>query len=109
MSQQISTTDSREEIWTINKRFRVGESCVHNLKIWSNVSGKNTEPGTATDWQAIGISDNLLSIADGANLENVKVTDVSGDNWIIISGTYVGPDASKKESYSPNSLTRRVL
>ncbi|HEA19948.1 hypothetical protein LCGC14_0943670 [marine sediment metagenome] len=39
---------------------------------------------------------------------NVKVTDVNGDPYLIVSGTYEGPDRTKLESYSPNSIIRAL-
>lgn len=39
---------------------------------------------------------------------NVEVTDATGDPYLIVSGTYKGPDALKLESYSKNSIYRAL-
>lgn len=44
----------------------------------------------------------------GDNVANVKVTDVNGDEHIIVSGTFEGGDNTKLESYSANSYTRAL-
>lgn len=44
----------------------------------------------------------------GDDVSNVKVTDQFNNEHIIVSGTYLGPDNDKLESYSANSITRAL-
>lgn len=82
----------------------------------------NIDAGTGTDVQialwddtdnvwvlqlaSTTISSKTIELNDEVN--NVKVTDINGDPHIIVSGTYIGPDNTKLESYSANSYTRAL-
>ncbi len=37
-----------------------------------------------------------------------EVTDNNGNLYLVVSGTYLGPDTEKLESYSANSITREL-
>lgn len=47
-------------------------------------------------------------ITVGGTVSNVKVTDVDGAFYLIVSGTYEGPNMDKLESYSANSIVRAL-
>lgn len=49
-----------------------------------------------------------VQILPGVKVINIEVTDANGDEHIIVSGTYEGPDPTKLESYSVNSITRSL-
>lgn len=48
------------------------------------------------------------TIEVGSGVQNVSVTDVNGDPYLIVSGTYKGPNKTKLESYSANSIYRAL-
>lgn len=110
MSQIISQIKSSSSIWKAYKRFSVGDTCQHNLIVWSNVTGKNSEPNKLNpDWVEVGVSNNLNSLVVGAEVQNLKTTNATNDKeFIIISGTYEGPYPEKVESYSANSIKREI-
>lgn len=47
-------------------------------------------------------------IVVGGTVTNVKVTDAEGAFYLIVSGTYEGPNVDKLESYSANSIVRAL-
>ena len=44
----------------------------------------------------------------GVRVQNLEVTDVNDDPYLIVSGDYVAGDKTKLESYSPNSIIRAL-
>ena len=44
----------------------------------------------------------------GDDVTDIRVTDINGYPYIIVSGTYEGPNKDKLESYSANSYTRAL-
>ncbi len=48
------------------------------------------------------------TIAQGANVTEVTVTDDDGNTLIIVSGTFTGTDPTKLSHYSANAITREI-
>ena len=48
------------------------------------------------------------TISIGDNVSNIRVTDKQGTLYMMVSGTFLGPNATKLESYSPNSIYRAL-
>ncbi|MGB5821467.1 MAG: hypothetical protein WBG90_18435 [Saonia sp.] len=65
---------------------------------------------TDNDWvlQETTSTTTTTKIVVTGDVTNVEVTDVNGDPHLIVSGTYEGPDPTKLESYSVNSITREL-
>ena len=48
----LTKTTPRAVPWSQRLRVRVGQSVIHNSSTWSNITGENTEPSTASsDWE----------------------------------------------------------
>jgi len=50
MTQIIQKTENKTVTWNANLRSRVGDSVTHNSKEYTNLTGKNSEPGVGVDW-----------------------------------------------------------
>lgn len=93
--------------WSANARPRVGQTKRHNGYDWVNITGKNSEPGLSSDWKNMGIAiDSPTQV--GNQVVQLRVTDLNDNEHMIVSGTFLGGDPSKLESYSPNSIIRAL-
>tara|TARA_B100000953_G_scaffold290249_1_gene275084 strand:- start:2605 stop:4632 length:2028 start_codon:yes stop_codon:yes gene_type:complete len=51
MPDQIKVrTQNKQVPWSPNKRFKIGDTCVHQGFNYTNITGKNSEPGSGSDW-----------------------------------------------------------
>ncbi|WP_300440739.1 hypothetical protein [Christiangramia sp.] len=72
MAQIKNKIQNKNILWSSRKRFRIGDACSYNDVNYVNVTGRNTEPGTGSDWvktsTLIEVIDNLVSIEIGKAL-----------------------------------------
>ena len=69
MSQIIYKVDNKNVIWNINLRARVGQTVTHNSTQFTNLTGKNSEPGVGVDWFLLdkGLSESFTDDVSGTH------------------------------------------
>ena len=71
---------------------------------------QSTYPSADTVWvlQQTSATTTAKTYIVGDDVTDIRVTDINGYPYIIVSGTYEGPNKDKLESYSANSYTRAL-
>lgn len=81
-------TTNNNQAWSVNLRSRVGLTVTHLSKNWTNVTGKNAEPGTNNDWELnAGGSESALTEDVTLNLSGGKKIGAKGTGTFFPTGT----------------------
>lgn len=109
MSQQKTQTTAKNLIWNINLRPRVGDSVSFNGSDWSNLTGRNSEPGTDSNWKQIGGGGSgggsLEAVDDGNGLGyRLKELDTVNRNNIGLNSVDLSSNSAGTGPTTNNSL-----
>jgi hypothetical protein len=85
-----SKTTSKDQDWTINLRSRVGDSVNYNSQTWTNISGKNGEPGVSADWEANSSVVDVSGKEDVSNKQNSLAADLTNLKYPTVSAVNSG-------------------
>lgn len=80
-------TTVSDKAWNIDLRSRVGNSVKHNNSSWTNITGKNSEPGVGFDWELIIAPITVLKVANFSAAHN-QVSYIVPENAIIDDGLW---------------------
>ena len=130
MSQIVIKSSSKTANWVINKRHKVGNTVIYNDGYWTNITGANSEPGSAADdWlfvasttssvATITINGNLFRLYkhtannDPTKRNVLEVNDSIVGYWdantFFTTGIYIGGDNTLKASYNDQNSVEDIV